>query len=95
LPQLADARPVGLSIPAIRVEESTFERLSLGSGGELEPPADFAHVGWFTGGPVPGDSRPAVIAGHVDSRAGPAALNRLRELNPVIRSPFDARTTAK
>jgi sortase (surface protein transpeptidase) len=36
----------------------------------------------MTAGPVPGDPGPAVIAGHVDSRAGPAVFFRLRELRP-------------
>jgi sortase (surface protein transpeptidase) len=82
LPPLADVRPVGLSIPAIGVEQSSFENLSLGAAHELDPPVDFAHVGGYTAGPVPGDPGPAVIAGHVDSRAGPAVFFRLRELKP-------------
>lgn len=82
LPPRADVRPVGLSIPAIGVTETFFEQLSLGAAGELDPPTDFAHVGWFAGGPVPGDPGPAVIAGHVDSRSGPAVFFKLRDLRP-------------
>jgi sortase (surface protein transpeptidase) len=73
---------VGLAIPAIGVEETLFEQLSLSAAGELDPPADFAHVGWFAAGPVPGDPGPAVIAGHVDSRSGPAVFFKLRDLRP-------------
>jgi sortase (surface protein transpeptidase) len=39
-------------------------------------------AGWFTGGPMPGQLGPAVIAGHVDSRTGPAVFHRLRDLRP-------------
>jgi LPXTG-site transpeptidase (sortase) family protein len=44
------------------------------------PPEDFARAGWFTRGPVPGETGPAVIAGHVDSADGPAVFFRLAEL---------------
>ena len=36
----------------------------------------------FTGGPAPGETGPAVIAGHVDSRSGPAVFYRLGDLRP-------------
>ncbi|PPK67552.1 class F sortase [Actinokineospora auranticolor] len=75
-------RPVGLRIPAIGVDESALVPLGLTAGGELQAPADFARVGWFTGGSAPGDPGPAVLAGHVDSRNGPAVFARLRELRP-------------
>jgi hypothetical protein len=39
-------------------------------------------AGWFTGAAEPGQLGPAVIAGHVDSRSGPAVFHRLRELRP-------------
>jgi sortase (surface protein transpeptidase) len=45
-------------------------------------PGDFQVAGWFTGGPQPGQLGPAVIAGHVDSRTGPAVFYRLRDLRP-------------
>jgi sortase (surface protein transpeptidase) len=46
----------------------------------MQVPADFGLTGWFTGGPAPGETGPAVIAGHIDSRTGPAVFYRLREL---------------
>ena len=46
----------------------------------MEVPGDFDLAGWFAGGPAPGQPGPAVIAGHVDSRTGPAVFYRLREL---------------
>jgi hypothetical protein len=48
--------------------------------GELQPPKRFDRAGWYADGTAPGDVGPAVIAGHVDSKAGPAIFYRLREL---------------
>ncbi|WP_285507437.1 class F sortase [Actinokineospora sp. NBRC 105648] len=75
-------RPVGLSVAAIGVEESELVPLGLGGAGELLPPADYARAGWYADGPVPGDPGPAVLAGHVDSKAGPAVFFRLGDLRP-------------
>ncbi|MFD8497831.1 class F sortase [Amycolatopsis sp. NPDC059657] len=82
LPRRADVRPVGLSIPAIGLEESEIVPLGLDQAGQLTPPSDFKRVGWYTGAPVPGDAGPAVLAGHVDSHSGPAVFFRLRDLKP-------------
>ncbi|GAB3362271.1 class F sortase [Modestobacter lapidis] len=75
----AGATPVRVSIPAISVESSLAD-LGVDDAGALVPPADFDRAGWFAAGPVPGDVGPAVIAGHVDSRTGPAVFFRLEEL---------------
>jgi LPXTG-site transpeptidase (sortase) family protein len=75
----ADATPVQVSIPAIDVQSSLAD-LGVDDEGALVPPSDFAQAGWFAAGPVPGDVGPAVIAGHVDSRTGPAVFFRLEEL---------------
>jgi hypothetical protein len=73
--------PVRLVIPAIGVATRLL-RLGLEPDGSMAVPADFDQAGWFAGGPVPGQLGPAVIAGHVDSRTGPAVFYRLRELRP-------------
>jgi sortase (surface protein transpeptidase) len=73
--------PVHLGIPAIGVSAAVV-RLGLKPDGTLEVPGDFDDTGWFTGGPAPGETGPAVIAGHIDSRSGPAVFYRLRELRP-------------
>ncbi|WP_407924419.1 class F sortase [Actinokineospora pegani] len=78
----APTAPVGLTIPAIGVDETDLVPLTLGANGELTAPTDFARVGWYAAGTVPGDVGPAVLAGHVDSRTGPAVFFRLRELAP-------------
>ncbi len=71
--------PVALSIPAIGVT-TELVRLGVDAGGELVPPEDPAVAGWFSAGPAPGATGPAVLAGHVDSRDGPAVFFRLREV---------------
>lgn len=75
------ADPVRVRVPGIGVD-SPLERLGVDAAGALETPADYARAGWFDGGPAPGDVGPAVLAGHVDSTAGPAVFWRLRDLRP-------------
>jgi LPXTG-site transpeptidase (sortase) family protein len=78
---LALPAPDRLRIAAIGVD-SALEHLNLDQAGGLRPPVDFAKAGWYTGGPAPGDVGLSVIAGHVDSTAGPAVFYRLRDLHP-------------
>jgi Sortase domain len=73
--------PVRLVIPAIGVA-TRLVRLGLEADGAMAVPADYGRAGWFAEGPAPGQVGPAVIAGHVDSRTGPAVFYRLRELRP-------------
>jgi sortase (surface protein transpeptidase) len=73
--------PIHIRIPAIGVSAAVV-RLGLNHDGTLQVPADFDATGWYTGGPAPGETGPAVIAGHIDSRSGPAVFYRLRELRP-------------
>jgi hypothetical protein len=80
-PPGAVSGPVRLVIPAIGVA-TRLVRLGLEPDGAMQVPGDFATAGWFAGGPVPGQVGPAVVAGHVDSRTGPAVFYRLRELRP-------------
>jgi sortase (surface protein transpeptidase) len=77
----AAAAPVRVRVPAIGVD-SELLRLGTDPAGVLVPPDDPDRAGWFTGGAVPGDVGPAVVAGHVDSVEGPAVFARLRELDP-------------
>jgi hypothetical protein len=73
--------PAHIRIPAIGVSAAVV-RLGLNRDGSLQVPGDFDVTGWFIGGPAPGETGPAVIAGHIDSRSGPAVFYRLRELRP-------------
>ena len=73
--------PVRLTIPAIGVA-TPLVRLGRERDGGMQVPAEFARAGWFAEGLTPGQVGPAVIAGHVDSKIGPAVFFRLRELRP-------------
>jgi hypothetical protein len=75
------SKPVRLEIPAIGVSTPLL-RLGLEPDGAMEVPGDFAPAGWFAEGPAPGQVGPSVIAGHVDSKTGPAVFYRLRDLRP-------------
>jgi sortase (surface protein transpeptidase) len=79
-PPLAGGPPIRVRIPSIKVD-SALEALAV-NGGTLASPTEFDRAGWYADGTVPGDTGPAVIAGHVDSRTGPAVFFRLHELKP-------------
>jgi hypothetical protein len=74
-----DARPQAVVIPKIGVAAPLI-RLGLQPNRRMQVPKDYSEAGWYTGGPRPGELGPAVIAGHVDSKRGPAVFYRLREL---------------
>jgi sortase (surface protein transpeptidase) len=71
--------PERIVIPAIDVDADVID-LGLNTDGTMEVPTDFAQTGWFKPGVPPGRVGPAIIAGHVDSRSGPAVFFRLTEL---------------
>ena len=79
----AGTTPLGVRIPAIGVDATSLVPLAIiPATGELAAPVEFDQTGWYAAGPVPGEPGPAVIAAHVDSRAGPAVFFRLKELKP-------------
>jgi sortase (surface protein transpeptidase) len=73
------AAPVRVQIPSIGVDAPLI-RLGLDPKGALEVPKDFDVAGWWTGGSRPGERGPAVIAGHVDSKTGPAVFYEIPRL---------------
>jgi len=73
------ADPRRIEIPAIGVSAPVIE-LGLNADKTLEVPKDYGETGWWKGGPEPGERGAAVIAGHVDSKTGPAVFYRLDEL---------------
>ncbi len=75
------APPVLLTIPAIGVRTKLVD-LGLNPNGTLQVPATTAVAGWYSGSPAPGAVGAAVIAGHVDSRAGLGVFFWLRTLRP-------------
>jgi sortase (surface protein transpeptidase) len=82
------ADPVRLRIPSIGVS-TRVTGLRLDADGRLIAPKRFDQVGWHRGGPEPGETGVAVIAGHVDSTTGPAVFYRLRELRAGARVHVD------
>lgn len=76
--EAAAGAPTRVRVTAIGLD-SPLETLHIAKGA-LRPPTRFDRAGWYADGTVPGDTGPAVIAGHVDSKAGPAVFYRLREL---------------
>lgn len=77
----AGDRPVEVRIPRIGVTSRLVD-LGIAKDGTMEVPRDPALAGWLTAAPAPGQRGPAVIAGHVDTQAGPAVFARLDELVP-------------
>jgi sortase (surface protein transpeptidase) len=73
------ARPTGLIIPAIGVRTRLI-RLGLTAAGTLQVPATSNVAGWYDRSPRPGAVGSAIIAGHIDSLAGPAVFFRLHTL---------------
>jgi sortase (surface protein transpeptidase) len=85
LPDPGDPAPAGASAPQrVRIPDidvdAVLERLHLLADGSLAAPSNFAEAGWYADGTRPGDTGPAVIAGHVDSTRGPAVFYRLDRL---------------
>ncbi|KZX20235.1 class F sortase [Rathayibacter tanaceti] len=73
--------PARIAAPAMGLDEPLIG-LGIQADGAMEVPVDYDDVGWFSGGGRPGGSGRTVIAGHVDSRSGPAVFFRLDELAP-------------
>ncbi|KAA0544604.1 class F sortase [Bacillus sp. BGMRC 2118] len=71
--------PKMIEIPAIGVK-TKIEKVGRTDNGEMEVPKGMDTVGWFEPGPMPGERGNAVMAGHVDSKTGPAVFYKLDQL---------------
>ncbi len=60
--------PVRIVVASVGID-GPIVGTGLRDDGTLDVPADPHVAGWFTGAPRPGEIGPAVIVGHVDSRA--------------------------
>ena len=78
-PARGDLHPTEVRVPSLDVRSALVD-LDVGPDGALAPPVDPDVAGWYVRGSVPGLPGPTVIAGHVDSRSGPAVFYRLDEL---------------
>jgi Sortase domain len=67
--------PTRLTIQKIGVN-APFTPLSMNAAGVLQPPPESNRnlAGWFQGGPTPGELGNAIVAGHVDTKTGPAVF---------------------
>jgi hypothetical protein len=77
----AVAKPVRLRIAALKVSTS-LEPLGLAEDGTIAVPKRTDVAGWYADGPRPGQSGPAVVLGHVDSREGPGVFIDLVTIKP-------------
>ena len=77
----APSPPVKIRIESIGAS-APVDPLGLNRDGTLQVPKDYQRAGYYVGRPAPGSVGPAIIAAHVDSKAGPAVFYRLRDLEP-------------
>lgn len=71
--------PTNVTIPSIDVNAS-IEQVGLLDNGEMAAPSTEDGVAWFEPGSKPGVKGNAVLAGHVDSKTGPAIFYHLKDL---------------
>lgn len=82
VPALApNLRPVRIVVPSVGIDSPLVD-LGIAADGSIQVPTDFGRAGWLDRSPAPGQPGPAVIAGHIDSTAGPAVFFRLKDLHP-------------
>jgi LPXTG-site transpeptidase (sortase) family protein len=75
-PALPRSAPTSLRVPRLGLDRPLV-RLGVDPAGALEPPQHPEDVGWFTGSVTPGETGPAVLAGHVTWNGVPAVFFRL------------------
>lgn len=78
---LPRSRPTSLRIPSLGID-APVTGVGLDKNRQLEtPPVDKPKiVGWYRGGPTPGESGAAIAVGHRDTRTGPAVFAGLAQL---------------
>jgi sortase (surface protein transpeptidase) len=79
---LPASEPVALDIPSIGVKSTNFVDLEVAKDGTLDVPGSADEVGFYTGGPTPGQFGPAVLGAHVDSTKGPGIFYNLGAVKP-------------
>ncbi|MFD1356979.1 class F sortase [Fictibacillus halophilus] len=72
--------PASIEIPALNVN-TEIEKVGRMGNGQMGVPKGFDTVGWFGEGAKPGSPGNAVMAGHVDSKTGPAVFYKLEDLD--------------
>ncbi|MEV8478102.1 class F sortase [Streptomyces sp. NPDC051173] len=96
VPPLPPSPPTRVRIPDIQVDAPTWPLPLLADGSLAGPPDDDRDLaGWYAGGTTPGAPGTAIVAGHVDTAAGPAAfysLGALKKGQAVEIARADGRT---
>ncbi len=77
----ASAPAVAVHIPRLKLDRSLVD-LHVLADGSMSVPQDAKDVGWWAEGPHPGGAGATLVAGHVDSKAGPAVFYKLKDLVP-------------
>ncbi|MFG6147374.1 class F sortase [Halobacillus sp. B23F22_1] len=78
--------PTHIKIPAIDVD-APIEQVGILDNGQMGVPENIDNVGWYEPGTKPGELGNSVLAGHVDSKSGPAVffyLDQLEEGDEII-----------
>ncbi|WP_318204355.1 class F sortase [Streptomyces sp. SCL15-4] len=80
---LSRSRPTSFRVPSLGIA-APIVPLRLDANRELEtPPVDRPRlVGWYEGGPTPGEAGTAIAVGHRDTRSGPAVFAGLAQVAP-------------
>ena len=73
--------PVRVRIPSQDIDAQVVP-VGITPTGEMEAPSGYDEVGWYRYGARPGETGRAVLAGHLDSRDGPAVFFQLGSLQP-------------
>lgn len=77
-----------VAMPPVRVRiasqgiDAPIVPVGISTDGDMETPPGYDQVGWYRFGARPGDPGRAVLAGHLDSRDGPAVFFTLGALQP-------------
>jgi Sortase domain len=89
-PVLEPSRPERLTIPDLKVDAPVLD-VGQAADGTIDVPPLKRHdeVGWFDGGPAPGQFGPALFVGHADTRTGPSVFHDLGRLKPKQRVEVD------
>lgn len=83
------ADPLRLRIPSAGIDTLFSGALGVNADGTVEVPEVYDAVGWYKYGPKPGAMGPAVVLGHVDSKAGPAVFYSLGNVQSGDRIEID------
>ncbi|WP_089295324.1 class F sortase [Actinoplanes regularis] len=89
-PVLEPSRPKRLTIPDLKIDAPILS-VGLAGDGSVDVPPLRRHneVGWYDGGPTPGQFGPALFVGHADTRTGPSVFHDLGRLKPKQRIEVD------